>query len=89
MQTAGWIEFTLSRRQGSPVAVSLRRAGERWVAQLDGNGAAIGLGTSARAALQAALEPFGEYAVTQLMADVALLEPSCRVLELESQASAR
>lgn len=83
MQTSGWIQFTLSRPCGGPVSVSLRRAGERWVATLDGGGASAGLGSSARAALQAVLEPFGTKAVTKLMADVALLEPSCQVLELE------
>jgi hypothetical protein len=86
MQTAGWIQFTLSRHHGGPVSVSLRRAGERWVATLDGSGASAGLGSSARAALQAVLEPFGTKTVTQLLADVALLEPSCRVLEIEREA---
>ncbi|CAN5756086.1 hypothetical protein BH23CHL7_BH23CHL7_09810 [soil metagenome] len=82
------VQFTLSPPAlGQSVSVRLRRAGGRWVAQLDGSAQAVGIGSSARSALVAALEPLGSGAVTLLLADLALLGPSCRVLELERGAA--
>ena len=89
MNSAGLIEFTLTADRGrQAVGVRLRRAGERWIAQLDGPAAAVGLGTTARAALAAVLEPLGTTATAALLADVALVEPSLRVLELERRPDA-
>jgi len=89
MDNVGLIEFTLSGDGGrAPVEVRLRRAGERWVAQLPGTGGAVGMGTSARAALKAALEPLGSESAVRLLADVGLMAPSRRVIEFERRAGA-
>jgi hypothetical protein len=77
------IRFTLSPAALPPVEVCLRRAGERWIARVEGSDLSAGMATSPRAALLAALEPFGQPAVTALLADLGLLEPSVRVLELQ------
>jgi len=89
MDNVGLIEFTLSADAGRPpVEVRLRRAGERWVAQLPGTAGAVGIGTSARAALRAALEPLGSESAVRLLADVGLMAPSRRVMEFERLARA-
>lgn len=78
------IRFTLSPEGlGYSVGVTLRRAGTRWVARLDGAGA-VGIGASPRAALSAVLKPLGQPALSLLLADLGLLEPSLRVRRLES-----
>lgn len=78
------IRFTLCPPAlGRSVSIALRRAGERWVAQVEGAGLAAGMGSSAGAALGAAIEPLGSAAVSALLADLGLLEPSLQVLELE------
>lgn len=87
----GSIEFTLTPATLSfAVAVRLRRAGERWVAQVGACGQQwTGLAPSARAALAAALEPLGDRASTVLTADLGLLEPSVRVARLEPRGACR
>ncbi len=65
------------------VEVELRRAGERWIAMAVFGGARqIGLGTSPRAALAAALASLDTAAVTVLLADTALLEPSIAIARI-------
>ena len=81
------IAFTLQPSAlGHPVSVRLRRTGERWVAQLEGSSTGVGIGGSPRSALQAALEPLGSRVAAMLLADLGLLEPSVRVIELERAA---
>lgn len=79
------IEFTL-RSDGSQGAVSvrLRRLAHGWVAEIGGALSNIGVGGSARQALTAGLQPFGDSAIRALMADLGLLEPSVAVLETEA-----
>ncbi len=83
------IEFSLSAPTlDFSVEVSLRRAGERWVARvLARDESRIGMGESARRALAAALTPLGASAVSALLADLGLLEPSLRVADLEAAAA--
>jgi hypothetical protein len=69
---------------GRPLSVQLRRAGGRWVARVDGGESSlVGMSASAGRALAGALEPLGESVARVLLADLALLEPSCQVLEME------
>jgi hypothetical protein len=72
------LEFTLAPASLPYVVdVRLRRSGERWSVIADVQGRThIGIGTSPRAALTAALTPLGKRAVTLLLADTGLLEPS-------------
>ena len=82
--TPGSIRFTLSPAGlGYSVVLELRRAGPRWVARLQGAGA-VGMGSSPRAAVSAALAPLGRPVVALLLADLGLLEPSLRVIELDA-----
>ena len=69
------IDFTLGG-----LAVRLIRSGDRWVARA---GTSVAVGSSARLALTAALEPLGQASVRALLADLILLEPSIRVAALE------
>ena len=69
------------------ISVRLRRFGERWVAEVDAAGPNVAVGLTARDALAAALSPLGEATVALLLADLSLLEPSLRLLELERAAS--
>jgi hypothetical protein len=69
------IDFTLGG-----LAVRLIRSGDRWVARA---GDSVAVGSSARLALTAALEPLGQASVRALLADLILLEPSIRVAALE------
>jgi hypothetical protein len=70
------IDFTLGG-----LAVRLTPAGDRWVARA---GESVAVGSSARLALTAALEPLGQASVRALLADLLLLEPSIRVLAMDS-----
>ncbi len=80
------IEFTLRPEGGqSAVSVRLRRLAHGWVAEVGGTLSNIGLGGSARQALTAGLQPFGESAIRALMADLGLLEPSMAVLAIEAE----
>jgi hypothetical protein len=82
------IEFTLQPAGCPPVRVRLRRGGDRWAAEVSGQAVGLGIATTAGLALAAALEPLGGSAVTRLMADLGLLEPSLQVVELERATSA-
>ena len=66
-----------------PVDVSLRPAGERWVATVEaGARREVGVGVNARQALNAALSPFGARATAALSADPALLGASTQLLRV-------
>ncbi len=73
------IEFTLGG-----IAVRLIRSGDRWVARA---GESVAVGSSARLALTAALEPLGQASVRALLADLILLEPSVQVVATERSMS--
>ena len=78
------VEFTLpSPGSGGPLDVRMRRTGERWAVSVTGESETTAIALSARQALAAALAPLGEPAVKQLLADLRLLEPSCRIVALE------
>jgi hypothetical protein len=80
----GQIQFTLEPAAPLPsVDVRMRRFGERWVAEVGGDQPNVGIASTPREALTAALSPLGERSVTLLLADLSLLEPSCEVLELQ------
>ena len=67
------------------VDVRLRRSGDRWVARADAGGTRqVGLAESPGKALAASLAPLGRTAVTVLLADLGLLEPSLRVAAVEA-----
>ena len=82
------IEFSLNAPTlDFGVEVSLRRAGERWVARAVARGEErIGMAESARRALAAALTSLGASAVSALLADLGLLEPSLRLAAVEAAA---
>lgn len=80
------VEFTLRQGIGqSAVSVRLRRLAHGWAADVGGAIANVGVGGSARQALTAALQPFGDSAIRALMADLGLLEPSVAVLTIEAE----
>jgi hypothetical protein len=87
MDTEGaWIEFTLHPQRAEAVHVRLRRVDARWLAEISSPARSVGVGGSARQALTAALQPFGDVATRALLADLGLLEPSVAVLALERDA---
>jgi hypothetical protein len=71
-----------------PIEVRMRRFGDRWVAQAGSGMPSVGMATSPAEALKAALGPLGDIAVTRMLADLALLEPSIEVARLGSERSA-
>lgn len=76
------LEFTLHGPQPvGAVGIRLRRFGERWVASSGPRGG-IGVGLTPRAALAAAVEPFGAPAARSMLADLALLGPSIELVRL-------
>ena len=84
----GQIQFTLTPVAPLPaVEVRMRRYGERWVAQAGTASPIVGVASSPREALAAALVPLGEDAVRLMLADLALLEPSVDVAQLERAAT--
>lgn len=87
MSTAAELEFTVSAQSRKATRVRLRRVMERWVAEVDGIRSHVGLGSTARAALVAALEPLSADETQMLLVDLSLLGPSIRVLEIESAAT--
>jgi hypothetical protein len=79
----GQIEFTLQPPAPLPaIDVRIRRFGERWIAEAGTGLPNVGMATTPREALKAALEPLGNHAVTRLLADLSLLEPSRELIEL-------
>ena len=75
------VQFQLSAPlRDLSVQVGLRSFGDRWlaVAEIEGE-RELGLGASASQALVAALESVGPAARTELLADLALLRPSCEI----------
>ena len=85
----GQIQFSLQPPAPMPaIEVRMRRFGERWVAQAGTTIPSVGMATSPREALKAALEPLGDKAVTRMLADLRLLEPSIDVAQLEAEHSA-
>ena len=81
------IEFSLRPVRGPELEIRLRRLSLGWVADVAGIGAGPGVGRSARQALTAALQPLGDNAVRELLADLGLLEPSVAVVEVERAAN--
>jgi hypothetical protein len=83
---AGIIEFRLAPAElRVSVDVRLRRAQERWVATATIRGERqVGLGSSPRQALKAALAALDTRAVTALLADTALLEPSVTIARISA-----
>jgi hypothetical protein len=75
------LDFTL-HAQATAVPVRLRRVGERWVAHAGREGR-VGLGAGPREALLAAISPLGQTATREMLADLALLEPSVAIVEME------
>jgi hypothetical protein len=77
------LDFTLAPAAMQLVVdVQLRRCRERWIAVASTNGRSqTGIGESPRQALSAALDPLGRLAVTALMADPGLLEPSILIAQ--------
>jgi len=89
MQARTAVEFTLQPPGGgSDLNVTMYAVGERWVARVAGRVDGTAVALSARGALTAALAPLGERAVTLLLADLRLLEPSCQVISIERAHSA-
>lgn len=84
VNTRNVVQFSLRQGSAQPIDVTLRPLGPRWVAEVSGPVIGTGLGTTARTALTAALQPLGESAIRALMVDLGLLEPSIAVLELEA-----
>jgi hypothetical protein len=85
-RTRDWIEFTLHPQHASAVHGRLRRVDVRWLAEVSSPSVSVGVGASARQALIAALQPFGDTATRLLLADLGLLEPSVAVMALEAEA---
>ncbi|MGI8928908.1 MAG: hypothetical protein ACR2H0_05525 [Candidatus Limnocylindrales bacterium] len=84
--TQASIEFTLRSEGGQKaVSVRLRRLAHGWVAEVGGALSNIGVGGSARQALAAGLQPFGDSDIRALLADLGLLEPSVAVLAIEAE----
>lgn len=80
------IEFKLRPQRTAAVHVRLRRIDARWLAEVSSPTSSVGVGASARQALTAALQPFGDAATHLLLADLGLLEPSVAVKALEAEA---
>jgi hypothetical protein len=79
----GQVQFTLQPVATLPaIDVRMRRFGDRWVAEAGTSLPNVGIAGTPREALAAALAPLGANAVTRLLADLNLLEPSCQVIEM-------
>jgi hypothetical protein len=79
----GWLRFRLEAdRAGSHAEIGLRNAGDRWISVSDSGGHQVtGIGPTARAAIVASLERLGPATVAELLADLRLLDVSCRLRE--------
>lgn len=72
------------------VDVRLRSWGDRWLAVADlGGDPEIGLGQTARQALEGALAPLGRHAARAFLADAALLAVTAEISRQESQTELR
>ena len=83
LQGSGGTRFSLTAASvGVSVDVHVRPVGERWVvsAVFDGR-REHGIAARPALALAAALSPLGDRARAELMADLALIGPSCDILE--------
>ena len=82
MNSSRWIELDLaSSALAYPISMRLGDYGERWTAVVRyGAATTHGLGSTAREALVAAMEPFGLQATAALMADPAMFAASADVL---------
>ena len=82
----GWLRFRLEAdRVGAQAEVGLRNAGDRWISVSDSGGHRVtGIGSTARAAIVASLERLGPATVAELLADLRLLEVSCRLREVSA-----
>ncbi len=79
-------EFTLHApgRLDFSVTVRLARFGDRWLAVAEiADEPEVGLGRTARQALEAALASLGEHATRALLADTALLAASVEIIGQE------
>lgn len=79
----GWFRFRLEAdRTGAQADIGLRNARDRWISVSDSNGHQVtGIGSTARAAIVASLERFGPATIAELLADLRLLDVSCRLRE--------
>jgi hypothetical protein len=83
-------QFTLSApgRLDFAVTVRLARFGDRWLAVAEiADEPEVGLGRTARQALEAALASLGDHAARALLADTALLQASLDILGQEPAAA--
>jgi len=82
----GWLRFRLEAdRVGAQAEIELRNAGDRWISVSDSGGRRVtGIGSTARAAIVASLERLGPATVAELLADLRLLDVSCRLREVSA-----
>ena len=70
-------------RMGVHADVRLRKSADRWISLADSGGRQVtGIGPTARAAIVASLDWLGAATVSELLADLRLLEVTCRLHEL-------
>jgi hypothetical protein len=70
-------------RVGVDADVRLRKSADRWISVADSSGRQVtGIGSNARAAIVASLDWLGAATVSELLADLRLLEVSRRLREL-------
>lgn len=73
----------LAARVGVEADVQLRNAGDRWISASDSCGRQVtGIGPTARAAIVASLDWLAAAAVSELLADLRLLDVSRQLREL-------
>ena len=84
MDARSTVEFTLQPPgDAGELNVTMYSVGERRVARVAGVLDRTAVAVSARAALTAALAPLGERAITLVLADLRLLEPSCQIISID------
>jgi hypothetical protein len=75
----------LADRVGVEADVRLRNAGDRWISVSDSRGRQVtGIGPSARAAVVASLDWLGAATLSELLADLRLLDVSRQLRELSA-----
>jgi hypothetical protein len=84
--TTGAVRFRLlADRVGVEADVRLRNAGDRWISVSDSSGRRVtGIGPSARAAVVASLYWLGAATLSELLADLRLLDVSRQLRELSA-----